>query len=153
MTVTYQTETLDTALEDMKPLLRRHWSEIARNQDVIALDPDYDAYHRLEAAGFLRVFTARKGSEMVGYALYFVKPHIHYRRDVWAVCDIVFIAPEHRGRAGIGLLRFCESRLRALGVSVMHTTGKVEHPALAAVLGHLGHTRIEFGYAKLLKEV
>lgn len=150
----YQQELLADALDDLKPLLVGHWEEIARNRDFIPLDPDYDTYLRIEATGMLRVYTVRADDgAVVGYAIYFVRPHLHYRRNVWAVSDIVYLRPEYRrGFCGVRLLSFAEKKLTEDGVHVMHTTSKLAHPALARVLEHLGHNPIEMGHAKVLNK-
>ena len=151
--ITFAREPFGDVIEELKPLFERHWAEIARNRELIVLDPNYDRYAAMETAGLVRMFIGREDGAVVGYAVYFVAPHMHYRNDKWAVCDIIWLAPEHRkGTTGIRLFKFVEKYLRGENVSVMHTTGKEAHPALARVLEYLGHARIEFGYAKLLKE-
>ena len=153
MTPIYAREKFCDVIEEAKPLLEQHWLELARNRDLITLDPDYGRYARLEELGVLKVYTVRDHRALIGYAAYLVSPHLHYKRDLFALCDILWVRPDcRRGRVGINLLRFVENCLREDGVSVMHTTGKEAHPALAVVLKHLGHTHIEFGYAKVLKE-
>lgn len=152
MKIEYAQERFADAIDEARPLLVRHWTEVARNKEAVPLDPNYDRYIKMEEMGLIRVYTARHMGAMVGYACYFVLPHLHYQQDLWAVSDILWLAPECRkGFAGIGLLRFVEQSLREEKVSVMHTTGKVEHPALLAILERLGHKHIEFGCAKLLK--
>lgn len=149
---TFTKEPFVDVIEEMKPMFERHWQELARNQEMIKLDPDYERYLAVDKLGILRMFMAREDGKIIGYAVYFVSPHMHYRNDTWAVSDILWVSPEkRRGRVGIDLLRFVETSLREEGVSVMHTTGKEAHPALATVLDHLGHARIEFGFAKVLK--
>ena len=59
MTVTYQTETLDTALEDMKPLLRR----LVRDRcDLLLKLPMFGRVQSLNAAvaGSLALYAARR---------------------------------------------------------------------------------------------
>lgn len=150
--VDFARERFQDVIEELKPLLARHWRELALYQDDIAFDPDYDKYAVLETTGILRMYIARSDDAVVGYAVYVAVPHLHYRNDVWAKCDILWVAPEHRRQhTGVLLLRFVEAQLRAEGVSVMHTSGKVEHPALRALLESEGHVCVEFGHSKLLK--
>jgi GNAT superfamily N-acetyltransferase len=153
MSVTFARERFHDVIDELKPLLERHWREIALYQDEVVFDPDYDRYADLDEKGVMHAFFARVDGNIVGYAVYFVMPHLHYRRDKWAVCDIVWIAPEHRRQAtGAGLFSFVEESLRASGATAMHTNGKEDHPALGFLLEHLGHGRVQFGYSKLLKE-
>ena len=150
--VTLAQERFRNVIDELKPLLAQHWRELALYQDVIEFDPDYAKYDTLDGMGVIKIYVARDEGAVVGYAVYVVMPHMHYKQDVWARCDIIWVSPEHRRQhTGVMLLRFVEERLRADGVSVMHTTGKVEHPALRALLEHEGHECVEFGHSKLLK--
>jgi hypothetical protein len=77
--ISFQQESLVTTKEDARPLLEKHWEEIALNKDVIKLNPDWDAYADLEDAGILKIFTARSDGKLIGYFVVFVKAHIHYK--------------------------------------------------------------------------
>lgn len=107
-------------LDEMEPLNVEHYREIAMYQDYIQLDPDYDQYLKLDEMGFLSSFTVRCGGELVGYSIFFVKNHIHYASDTYAINDLIFIKPEHRG-SGVAkdLMDYSENFLRAMGCSVM----------------------------------
>jgi len=153
MTVEFKRERFQDVYLESKPLLERHWEEIARNKDFIKLVPDVKKYEASENMGILRCLTARENGILIGYAVYFVTPHLHYSNNLWAFCDIIWIAPEHRkGMLGIRLIRFVEQFLKDEGVHVIHTIAKLAHPALGKILGHLGHNPIETVYAKVLKE-
>ncbi|MGH2517811.1 MAG: hypothetical protein ACRDHP_19365, partial [Ktedonobacterales bacterium] len=65
--VVLATEELTPVLaNEMTPLLRSHYDEIAFYKDI-PLDPDWDGYLRIQATGSLRVFTARAGDALIGY--------------------------------------------------------------------------------------
>ena len=49
----YQQEFLATVKDDIRPLIQKHWEDIALNKDKIKLNPDWDAYHDLEQKGML----------------------------------------------------------------------------------------------------
>lgn len=96
---------------EIKPLLEMHWVEIAHYPDI-ALDPDYDHYVQAERKDMLRIFTARLGHELIGYAIYFVMPGLHYRKSLQAQQDILFLLPQHRkGRLGLRLIRHADEQL------------------------------------------
>lgn len=145
---TFGVEKLGTCLEEAKPILLEHWKEIAVYDDI-PLEPDYELYHQLEQIGILRIYTIRTGSDgLVGYAVYFLRRHMHYRNHSWAISDLVMVCPGHR-KLGVGnrLFDFIEADLRQHGVSVMHTTSKVMHPELAFLLQSRCHKKIEEGYS------
>jgi len=150
--IAYRTERATALLADpaCRALLEAHYREIGQYPDI-ALDVDEAAYAELEARGAFRVYTARAGHELVGYAAFLVGRNPHYRQSLQARCDVFYVAPDWRGgRIGLGLVRHSERALAAEGVQVVYHHTKVAHPALARLLAHLGYEAIEVNYAKRL---
>lgn len=143
-------ESYGEAVDDVRPLLREHWEELATYADV-PLDPDFESYRAVDAAGMLRAYTARVDGALVGYAIYFVRPHHHYRSTLWAISDIILIRRDHRNVGlGNGLFDFLENDLRACGVKAMYTMAKLAHPELSFLLESRGHAKNEVIHAKRL---
>lgn len=134
----------------MAPLWREHWAEIASHADI-PLAPDHVAYERIEDSGALRVWVVRSGEALVGYAIWFVRPHLHYAGTLYALQDVLYVAPEHRAR-GLGprLIRHCDQALAAEGVVVAMHHVKLAHPALGRLLERAGYQAVETTYAKRL---
>lgn len=131
-------------------LLELHYREIAQHPDI-ALDVDADAYRAMEANGALRVYTARVGGELVGYAVFLVGRNPHYCQSLQARCDVFYVAPDRRGyRLGVELVRYSERMLAAEGVQVVYHHTKIAHPLLARLLEHLGYDAVEVNYARRL---
>lgn len=147
----YAVETFHQIIGDIRPLLSRHWEEIANYKEDIPLEPDFDLYAAMSDAGLIRFISVRLDGNLIGYAIYFVKKrNLHYNAS-WAVSDIIWIAPEHRNAGvGNGLFDFTENYLRSQGVKVMQTMTKTGHPALAFLLKSRGHGIAEEIYAKVL---
>ena len=139
-------------IEEAKPILVEHWRELAFYPDI-PLDPDYALYETLDKAGIVSIYTVRARGELVGYAVYFVRPNHHYRSARWAISDIILVRKGYR-TYGIGsrLFAFAEDDLRRQGVTVMHTTTKHEHPELATLLKARGHQREGSSYTLRLNE-
>jgi GNAT superfamily N-acetyltransferase len=133
-------------LAELKPLLARHWDEIAVHKDI-PLDPDWQRYHRMAEAGALHIFICRVNGRIVGYAPFIVNHHLHYRQSKWAQNDIIWVAPEHR-RGGLGhaLLDVALKYLRRQGVQVVSIDAKTAHPALSALLDAMSFERVEVGH-------
>ena len=171
--VVFQRETRSATIDEMRPLFAKHWKEIALYQDKIKLDPNDRVYEQAEAMGGLRVYTVRELGRLVGYAVFFVRPHAHYSTILWAVSDIFWL--ERRLRTNRGIFRrawrklhylfnprlikatigarffdYIESQLRQEGVAVVHCTFKTAHPAAGRVLRYLGYEHIENGYSKFI---
>lgn len=123
-------------IEELIPLLHVHYKTVAHYQDI-ALDPDYDGYLKLHELGMLRIFTAREETgSLIGYAIFFVRPNLHYRKSLQAVQDVLFIHPEKRG-FGRHFIAWCDAELRREGVQAVyhHVKNKPElnfSPLLAA---------------------
>jgi GNAT superfamily N-acetyltransferase len=153
MTYAFARETYDQVIDEIKPLLVEHWRELALYQEDIPLDPDYEIYRAMDHKGALAIYTIRYGAErrLVGYAIYFLRNHHHYRGAKWATSDIVLVAQSHRNLgAGNGLFDYVEQDLRNQNVNVIHTMTKLEHPELAFLLESRGHQKVEVNYSKRL---
>lgn len=117
-------------------LLKAHWREVGCDHAGCPLDPDFDRFVELDDQGLYRIWAARDGATFVGYAGWFVQPHLHFRRTLHATCDLVMLSPEYRGY-GIEMLRQAFQALRALGVQrcIMESTDALP---LSPVLTRLG---------------
>ena len=146
----YQQEFLATVKSDIRPLLERHWNDIAVNKDKVKLNPDWDAYHSLEQDGKLKIFTAREQGELVGYFVVIVHRNLHYKDHLFASNDVIFLHPDHRkGRTGIKLVQFSEKCLKEDGVSVLAINTKVHKP-FDKLMQFLGFSLVERIYSKYI---
>ena len=147
--ITLARERASTVLDDIKPLLIAHYREIAHFQDI-PLDPDYTRYLEMDLKGLLRIYTVRDHELLVGYALYFVMPALHYRGSLQAFQDILFIHPDYRkGRSGMALLKFSHEALKSDGVQVVRQHVKAAHN-FGPLLERLGYELEDLIYTKRL---
>lgn len=124
----FAVETIKATREEAWPLLERHWAEIAQFKDLQVLDPDWDAYNRLEEMGRLWVMTVRIGGKLVGYTVMIVSNDLHYRKLLRAQEDIHFILPEYRkGLLGYRMLKFVKGKMQAKGVRMISFRTKASH--------------------------
>ena len=138
MTATYQVEDPAEFIEALKEVLPEHYDELCVTKDF-PLMPDYEAYGRLQVAGLLRCITVREDNQLIGYAIFIVQPHLHYRSCKTAFEDIYFLRKEERkGRVGIRLFQFAEDVLKKEGVDriVMHTKIHMDNSRLFDYLGY-----------------
>jgi GNAT superfamily N-acetyltransferase len=135
-------ESFEELVEDIKPLLPLHWEELALHKETIPLEPDFEFYRAAYEAGILKFFTGRMDDgSLIAYAIYAIRPkHAHYQTTCWAVSDIVFVHPDHRN-LGVGnaLFDFIEDECRMMGVDILVTGTKVDHPELRFLLTGRGH--------------
>lgn len=147
MTTKYQRETGTKILEEVKPLLALHWKEIAHYQDIL-LEPDWNSYAKCEEQGFLRVYTARKDGNLIGYGVYFVRYNLHYKSSLQASQDILFVHPDHRG-IGARFIHWCDTQLQAEGVQAVYHHVKQAHN-FGPLLERMGYQLVDLIYAKRL---
>jgi GNAT superfamily N-acetyltransferase len=116
--VTYQVETYDQVVPDIKELIKLHYDEVALHKESIPLDPDWARYKVLEDNGMLFIATARDQSQLVGYSVFFVTRHMHYNSTLMASNDILYLHPDYRqGMSGIKLIKFSESELKKRNIT------------------------------------
>lgn len=148
--ITYQREAARALWPEIRPLLARHWEEIASFDDI-PLDPDEERYNLMDEAGLMRCFTARADGVLIGYGVFVVGSNMHYRSSKLAVQDVLFVLPEYRrSRAGLGLIRFTGKQLREEGVLGVYQHEKTSHPQLGAILSRLGYSVVENIWVKRL---
>lgn len=150
--ITYQVEPLAEFLEELQPLLEQHYEEVAMYKDHIKLDPDYDKYLALDAAGFLHCVTVRAAGTLIGYFISFVHPHIHYKETEYAVNDILYLDPEYRGtNVAVKMFMFAEEKLKEEGVDVIVLHMKTSLP-FESLAKFLHYDKAEYNYSKYIGE-
>lgn len=148
--ITYQQEFLDSCKKDCQELIRLHWEEIALNKEKIKLNPDWNAYNKLEESGSLKIFTARSDKELVGYFVVLVGRNLHYKDHIFAENDILYLHKDYRkGYTGIKLIKFAEKCLKEDGVSILKVNTKIHQP-FDKLMSFLKFNLIERVYTKYL---
>jgi len=125
-------------LPDLKILLPAHYEELCVTKDF-PLAPDYDAYERLAEAGQIVCIVCMDGDELIGYIIFIVQPHLHYKTCLTAFEDIYYLKPEYRkGRTGIRMFKYAEEVLKSVGVNriIMHTKVHLDNSRLFEYLGY-----------------
>ena len=134
-------ESLNQVRSEITPLLDLHYAEVG--QKDLTLSPDWTRFAHLEVAGVLAAFTVRSGGRLIGYAVFFVQPHIHYSGSIVAINDVIFIHPGFRqGTAGLRLIKHAETGLRVRGVEKIYYHSKIGTP-LERLLNACGYDLME----------
>jgi GNAT superfamily N-acetyltransferase len=148
--LSYQTETLFGVVHDIQDLIKLHYDEIALHKDRIPLAPDWDRYRALEDAGQLVVFTVRDGELLVGYSVFFLSWHLHYKTTRMAMNDVLFLHKDYRkGTTGIKLIKHSEQELREMDVDKVIWHVKFNND-FRPILNRLGYCDEEAIVAKML---
>jgi hypothetical protein len=147
--VTFAKEPYVQIRPDVERLIELHWEEIALLKTKIPLDPDYEKYQELDRLGVMHFLTARNDAgELVGYNIFSIFSHIHYKSTLMAQIDIMFMEPSYRkGRNGIRFLKFFEVECRKLGVKKL-IGGTKEHFDIGKLFEYLDWKPTDRMYSK-----
>ena len=136
-------------LNELEQIFPEHYEELCVTKDF-PLEPDYDGYRRLAQAGMLRCITCRIDGDLIGYIVFYIQPHLHYKSCKTAFEDIYYVKKEFRkGRIGIRLFQYAEKVLKEHGVNriIMHTKIHLDNSRLFEYLGYKHTDKL---YTKLL---
>lgn len=138
-------------LNEMMPLWKAHFKELAHFKDV-ELDPDFEMYQKAWDKGIIRIFTARDGKKLVGYNVFVVNFHAHYRTFKSANQDIIYLDTTMRkGLSGYRFMKWSDKRLADEGVQSVY-----QHPRImrnwGPLLERMGYKLMDLVYAKRLDQ-
>jgi len=148
--ITIQRERFEDAIEDLTPLLARHWREIAEDKDEVPLSPGYDIYCDLDSGDKLLFVTVRNDEVLLGYFIGILGPGLHYQETFECHMDIAYVDPEiRRTKVGYKLFQFVEDELKKIGVKRWFVNSKLKHD-LSSFYEKLGFSAIETVHSKML---
>jgi hypothetical protein len=146
--ITAQVESFTERLAELAPLFPLHWEKLAGDRDSVALDPRYDVYAALEAAGELMLLTLRDRGRLVGYWVAVISPGLHYRGCLTATMDIWNLLPDYEnGMAAMILMRAVEKEYRRRGVWRAFAGEKIHRPC-GRLYRAFGYAPVETYYSK-----
>lgn len=131
-------------------LFSEHWEEVARNKDLMVLNPDAVRYQALEATGAFFGLGAFADDRLVGYSGNFIGPHLHYSDLRYCNNDVLFVAHAHRASPlGLRLIRETVAEAQRRGARMMLWHGKMDTP-LADLLPKLDYQVQDVIYSRQL---
>lgn len=144
-------EPMASFLKEGAPLFAKHREEVAKDKDVMILGVDEGYYNAGANAKVIVVVTARSRGKLVGYMLWLLYTHPHYKTVKCAQDDVHYLLPEYRkGLAGYLLLKNAISLVQAIGdVKYCYVREKIghEHPA---IMKRLGFSPMDITYSRKL---
>jgi len=148
--IKYQEEQIEDILEEMKPMLVKHWEELANYKDIRPLDVDWDNYIDLNRLLYIRVFTVRDNNKLIGYASFYISNNLHYKSWRHAANDVYYLDQAYR-KNGLGIKMFeeVETWLKDMGVKSVVVMDKVDH-SHQKFFNNMGYKLIEQNYEKVL---
>jgi GNAT superfamily N-acetyltransferase len=144
--ITYQIERYEDVIDELWPLLESNFVEAVRHKDKFELNPDRVTYVTAENSGYFKLYTARDGEKLIGYAAYFIQPSQHYATYV-AVNDVLYVTDEYRNKdVARSLLSYAEADLKEDDVSLISFCLKRQSDLPTS----LGYVLEEYKYTKYI---
>lgn len=145
MTLSIGVESITGNLAELAPLYRAHHAEMRERLASVGLriadpSPDLARYERAEQDGTVVHIAARVDGEPVGYANFFVSRSLHHD-ETEAVEDMVYVAPQHRGRIGRKLIDAMKAEAKRRGARWL-MAGTTTDPRAAKLYERLGFTPV-----------
>lgn len=132
-------------------LLREHWDEVAKNKQIMVLEPDWDKYEQLENSNALvsvGVFTP--ANMLIGYSVNVLVNHLHYKSLLVCQNDVLYVSkPHRRSRVGLDLIHETEKQAKTRGAQLMLWHAKPK-TALDHIMPRIGYDTHETIYSKVL---
>jgi len=122
---------------EARGLLEQNDAETGLDPSRYPLDFDLRSYAGMEAAGALRILTARSNGALVGYVALIVTTLLHHKTVKKATIDTVWLHPLYRsGWNGVRLIQWAEDEARRLGAEWIEL--QPQHNGVEIILKRLG---------------
>lgn len=133
-------------------LFKAHWREVAPRPELMIVEPQWESYERLEAAGMLTILIAQDEGKLVGYSVSVTTRHMHFGDLIYAHNDLLYVAPEARAHGvGASLILATERAVMASGARLLVWHTRPGH-ALETILIRRGYTADFVHYARELTD-
>jgi GNAT superfamily N-acetyltransferase len=139
-------------MEELGPMFHIHWEKCGIYRDKMPLDVNKDFYVQSEKSGHAFIYTIRADGKLVGYSMVLLNYQPHYKKDVFAVVDAIYIDPEYRkGSRAKKFMKDIEAYVKRLGISILayYVGIELDYPEL---FKYLGYDKTEVIYTKYLKD-
>lgn len=146
--INFNSETFRSCQEEIAPMVLAQGDEMGHYKGERQINMDWDLYNFLSEAGRLYCFTARKEGILIGYGLYMVGPHPHYKEVKFASEDLLYIKKEERG-FGKDFIKWMDEEMKKDGVTTVTQYVKPWYD-FSSMLLRLGYEKAETVYSRRL---
>mgnify|MGYP000061752851 CR=1 FL=1 len=146
--VDYRQEFLSQSEDEVTPLAILEWEESGHPTQELHID--WDSYNRLEDAGQLKFFTARKDELLIGYFVVIVVSPLTTKHELMGVYDAVYVHKDYRkSTVGKRLFKFVETCMKEDGIYRVLASSSAKSP-IGNFLTRMGYHEVETKYEKVL---
>jgi hypothetical protein len=139
---------------ELLPIFKRHWREIAIDQETVPLDPDWDYYFAVDERQLLHILTARASNgKLAGYIFNVVGSHNHYKSTRFANTEMFYLHPYFRkGWQPVRMFKENLAGLKVLGVEIAVINFKLhfQNGRVGKFLARLGYEPTDITMRKRL---
>jgi len=147
--IEYKNDSYVDCLDQWKMIIKDHYDELSVTKEY-ELEPDYEAYQKLWDSNGMRFISCKNDDKLIGYIIFFLAPHLHYKSCFTAFEDIYFLKKEYRkGRVGLKMFQFAEKILKEQGINRVIYNTKV-HSDNSRLFEYLGYKFVDKVFTKLL---
>ena len=126
-------ERLEILLKEpgVRDLITEYWEELSPVQHL-PLDIDWARLLKHEADGIYRIWTARVGGTLAGFAAFYVQTHMYHRTVLAAIDAGHYLAPEFRDKGMVGwrMWRSAKAALKDEGVVFIMCHDNAKRPLM-----------------------
>ena len=116
-------------IHEFVPYVSDQYEELSNVKGQIPLDLDIDQFRLLEESGILRMITARNEGKLIGYVVWLIFPHLHFKGVSHAMADLYHVAKSERGKGtGRAMFEYAINYCKGSGVRRILMGEKIAHP-------------------------
>jgi hypothetical protein len=152
--LSFQWERFRSIHRELLPLFKKHWKEIALDQDLVPLDPDWEYYFAVDERQILHILTARASNgKLAGYIFNIIGSHNHYKSTRFANTEMFWLHPYFRkGWQPVKMFKENFAGLKVLGVEIAVISFKLsfQNGRVGKLLARLGYQPTDITMRKVL---
>lgn len=154
--LSFQWERFSRIHRELLPLFKKHWREVAFDQESVPLDPDWDYYFAVDERQLLHILTARApNGKLAGYIFNVVGSHNHYKSTRFANTEMFWLHPYFRkGWQPVKMFKENFAGLKVLGVEIAVINFKLrfQNGRVGKLLARLGYEATDITMRKRLRD-
>lgn len=145
----YAQEYLCNIKEELLSIIHIHWED-AEQDNSYSFSLDWDSYYALEKAGNMKIYTARKDGDLVGYASVYVTGSLFAKNRIEAHYNSIYVKPKYRvGKTAANFIKYIEKQLFKIGAKKINIS-TLSHQPFDRLLEWLDYEHTEKVYSKYI---
>lgn len=140
----------DELIEELTDLFNSNCEEISIMGRSV--NPDLNVYRTIASANKLLMYIAREDFAAIGYSVFIVSHHPHYKDMIVAEQNMIFLDKLHRkGMAGMKLIKYAEEHLKENNLAdciIQHTN--IDKRDLSKLYERMGYQEMSRVFMRMI---